>query len=380
MGGTPRLTIGARDMIITLLLFCISYFIVTLLLLKGIQRKYDKSGSQPTISILIPARNEGENIERCLYSLANLDYPANKLEILILNDRSTDETAMIAQNFCTKYKHFRLLTIEKDDAGLSGKMNVLAQGLESATGEIILVTDADCEVNRPWAAGLVSYFTCDTGMVGGVTVLARPDRNESWFTRIQALDWLYLQCVAAGMTGIGHPVSILGNNFAFRKAAYEAVGGFRKIGFSLTEDMALMQAIIRRTNWKIKYTLYPETLIYSQAEKTIKSLVQQRLRWLSGGLKSPLGGWIIMLIAFFTHLSIGLAFFLNGLWLAALPGLIAVFVADFSLLYLLIRRLYLHYLMSSFVPFELYYFIYSIFLAILAPFRPRLTWKNRSYK
>ena len=111
------------------------------------------------------------------------------------------------------------------------------------SGEIILVTDADCQVNPGWAEAIVAHFTPETGMVGGVTLLEYPKDDSGFWARLQALDWLFLQAIASGMTGAGRPVSILGNNFAFRRAAYDETGGFRRIGFSLTEDMALMQAI-----------------------------------------------------------------------------------------------------------------------------------------
>jgi cellulose synthase/poly-beta-1,6-N-acetylglucosamine synthase-like glycosyltransferase len=362
------------------IVFTVLYLIISLIIYTGLRRDEIWSSDKPFISILIPARNEAQNLPVCLDSMTALSYPANLSEVIILNDRSSDDTAEIAQNYCKKYGNFCLINISEDTPGLSGKMNVLNQGIAQAKGEILLVTDADCEVTPGWADALVSYFTRDTAMAGGITLLSKEERSESVSDRIQAIDWLFLQGVAAGATNCGIPISILGNNFAFRKSAYLETGGYSAIGFSLTEDMALLQAIRKLKKWKIKYALNSKTRVYSLPLNTFQELLNQRLRWVSGGMKGPISGWFFMAVAFLTHLVLPVILITEPLSLSGLSLLMTVFLADFfAILRPLTARLNITYLLKYFFLFELYYFFYTTFYALLALLPLKISWKNRKY-
>ncbi len=340
--------------------------------------EYRVSDVKYNISILIPARNEEKYLAACLDSLTKITYPVSMTEVIILDDRSEDNTAAIARSFCEKHEHIRLYRVAEDSDGLTGKMNVLKQGIDQSSGDIICVTDADCEVSPGWADGLVSYFTERTGMVGGVTVLSRPGTSESVFSRVQALDWLFLQGVASGAAGSGFPTSILGNNFAFRKQAYQETGGFEKIGFSVTEDMVLMQAIRKLRSWQIKYPLSPRTQIYSQPEKSLSQLFSQRMRWISGGLIGPLSGWIMMLTAFLAHLLPLLVFILTKPGTLILIAILLPIVSDLSfILRPLSRKINRADLLKYFTVFEIYYYIYTTLFAVLSLLPIKIRWKNR---
>ena len=360
------------------LVFPLLYISLCIYIFRGLRSVYTRSADRPFITIMVPARNEAQNISACLDSLSRLTYPSTKLEILVLNDRSTDSTQDIISRFCSMHPEIKTVNITDDRDGLSGKMNVLAQGIDIARGEIILVTDADCQVTTGWADEMVAHFTSDTGMVGGVTILKHYDRKNTIFAQVQALDWLFLQGIASGMTGSGRPVSILGNNFAFRRQAYDQTGGFRKIGFSLTEDMALMQAISRLGTWKIKYPLQEETMIFSRPANSWRELYYQRLRWVSGGITGPFTGWILMSTAFLTHLYI--IFGLAAGNVSALLALIPVLLADLiCIVRPLLNRLGWQKLYYYFIVFEVYYILYTIFMAFLIFIPQKVAWKDRSY-
>ena len=362
------------------LIFTILYILFCIYISRGLRRTYRKSEEQPFISILVPARNEEANIFSCLQSLSQLNYPREKTEIIVLNDRSEDNTGEIIHHFCEAHPHFRQLEISQDKDQLSGKMNVLAQGLDIARGEIILVTDADCRVSTGWAEAMVAHFTPETGMVGGVTILEHPNDSHEFLARLQALDWLFLQGIASGMTGAGRPVSILGNNFAFRRAAYHETGGFRKIGFSLTEDMALMQAIVQLGKWKINYPLNENTLVFSKPAASLRELYHQRLRWLSGGISGPITGWLLMITALMTHLLIIVWGIAGGIAPLPVITLTAVLCADLFLIVLpLISRLKRGFLIKYFLLFEVYYFLYTTLLAFLVFLPQKVSWKKRRY-
>lgn len=363
------------------LVFGILYVLICLYIFRGLRRTYRTTTEQPFISILVPARNEEQNILSCMESLSQLTYPGEKTEIIILNDRSEDNTGNIITDYCRAHPQFRHVEISRDLDRISGKMNVLTQGLEIARGEIILVTDADCRVTPGWAESIVTHFTPDTGMVGGVTLLEHADDHNGFWARLQALDWIFLQAIASGMTGAGLPVSILGNNFAFRRSAYEETGGFTRIGFSLTEDMALMQAIVRLKKWQIKYPLSLKTMLFSKPAGSLRELYQQRLRWLSGGISGPFAGWLLMITAFLTHVLILAWLVTSGISIPFIGTLMVMICADLFLIVLpLLKRLKRWIFISYFPLFEIYYFLYTTLMAFLVFLPQKVSWKKRRYK
>ncbi len=352
------------------------YLLISLMLQAGLSRKWPQGQFQPLVSVLIAARNEAASLAACLDQLAVQDYPLEKIQVLILNDRSTDDTADIARSYTARYQFMELIEIDHDEPGLRGKMNVIAQGISRAHGEIILITDADCTPSESWISGMVGYFTPDTGMVGGLTHIG----GKSIFEQVQACDWFFLQAVAAGSAGLGNPVSILGNNFGFRRSTYEQTGGYGQLPFSLTEDMALLQAIRRKTAMRITYPLDSQTLVHSRAAASPSALLHQRLRWIAGGRRANFAGWVMLLLTFLVHLFLPLS-----LIFGPVSGLLGVTFAVILLLdFLLLMRIALRVrrlrILLLFPLFEIYFFIYTTIFGMLSLFPVRVRWKGRIYR
>ncbi len=339
----------------------------------------------PKVAILIAVRNEEKYLTDCLSSLEKQTYPDEFYDVFVLNDRSDDQSPIIANNFVQKNKNFFLINIKKDEAGLKGKMNALAQGLKKLEHDIVLITDADCVVPATWIERTVHYFTPRVGLVGSFTCLypfddLRPTNVETHlFARIQALDWAFLQSMNFLNSNAGKPVSVLGNNFAFRLKAYREVGGFEKIGFSVTEDFALMEAIRKKTHWHIRHTIDPENAIYSHPLENLKNFVQQRLRWIKGGRKMRPWGYCITFFSVITHLIIIMNVILNlNIWFSYLP-FIPLFMADFLVLQKPLKRLKLTKLFKDFFAFEIFYFFYLIFFSLRGLMPLTIEWKGRKH-
>jgi cellulose synthase/poly-beta-1,6-N-acetylglucosamine synthase-like glycosyltransferase len=115
---------------------------------RACRRSANENITFPAVSIIIPARNEEHRILRCLESLKALDYPSDRLEIIIVNDRSTDRTAHVVASHIGDIPSLRLLTVTEPGSGnLRGKAGALDVGIRHAHGDIILLTDADCAVH-----------------------------------------------------------------------------------------------------------------------------------------------------------------------------------------------------------------------------------------
>ena len=353
----------------------IIYCLLSLAIHRGLSRRWQRTGHKPQVTVLIAARNEARNLPFCLDHLAIQDYDHDRLQVLILDDQSVDATGDIGRGYADRYAFMEYHEIVPSGTALQGKMNALAQGMVRSKGEIILVTDADCRPASGWIANMVSYFTEETAMVGGLTVLD----GKGFFSRIQTCDWLFLQAVAAGTTGLGLPVSILGNNFGFRKSSYLEVGGFEKLGFSLTEDLELLRAVRRLKHLRTAYPLRQETIVMSRSAESLAELFHQRLRWIAGGRHSGAAGWLLLLTTFLLHLLLPVMLLLNfeSLGLQVLFG--AVILLDLAMLGRVSTRAG-DSLLSVFFPFfEIYYFIYTTFFGLLSLFPVGIQWKGRRY-
>jgi len=341
---------------------------------------YPKTRRQPRISILVALRDEEVTVPACIESLLQLNYPPQKTEIWLINDRSRDATPRIIEAFAESAPRIRTLHLSQQIPGLSGKANAIAQGMERCGGEIILVTDGDCRVPKTWANTHVSYYQEDVGMVGGFTLLDEKDGRASFFDRIQSLDWAYLLAIGTGAMGFGLPLSILGNNFSFRKAAYEQVGGYRKMGFTIIEDFALMKFFLQKTQWGVRYPIDADMVVTSTAMPDFRQFYQQRKRWSAGGKEVGLYGKFLMLISHLAHILLPLSCFLLDNSTLPLLGMLILALADFFLLFRttgLVRR---RDLLKYFPTWEAFYFFYTTLFAPVLLFPTTVNWKDIIYK
>jgi cellulose synthase/poly-beta-1,6-N-acetylglucosamine synthase-like glycosyltransferase len=325
------------------------------------------------VSVIVAAKDEERNLPSCLGSLARIDYPEDFLEIIVVNDQSSDKTSAVVDGFAAKST-----TIRRIDAVstpyMRGKANALAQGIEAAKGEFIFLTDADCIVPPNWVKRTLSYFDDNTGIVGGVTLISNLGGTISG---IQALDWDFLLTLAAGAATVGRPVACLGNNLAFRKRAYEDVGGYRKVKFSVTEDYALFKAISQSGLWDYRYPMDRDTLVETLPVRTLKEVFAQRKRWATGGKDTGLFGIVTLAPGFLLH------------WLMILSAVISplLFLASFTSKVILDTAFVLptlrHYgkirHLKFILGFEIYYLIYVAGLPFSVYLGKAITWKGRKY-
>jgi cellulose synthase/poly-beta-1,6-N-acetylglucosamine synthase-like glycosyltransferase len=352
------------------------YFLISSVLVIGAKKKFSKiSGDKlPSVSVIVAARNEENNILSCLESLNNLVYPEDKIEIIIVDDASTDKTNQFISGFITDKPKFTLLKlIEENDGKLRGKTRAMVEGIKASSGEIILTTDADCVVNPLWAKTIASYYQEDVGLVNGYTTQSM---NGS-FSGMQAIDFIYLLFIAAGTINLGKPVSCIGNNMSFRKKAYEETGGFENLPFSVTEDFLLLNSIHKLRKYKLAYPLDANALVTSKPCASLGELLKQKKRWAVGGIEAPPFGVLLMSWAFLTNLFIlATPFLFSAIWIYLVFFKLAI---DFFVLLPLHRKLGLQKNLKYFFVFEIYLMVYLIILPFAVLFNNKVKWKDRVY-
>ena len=352
------------------------YFLISAILILGAKKSFSQLNDDqlPSISVLIAARNEEQNIESCLFALDELVYPENKIDILIVDDASTDDTLDIASNFIHRKPKFRIIHLEENEQSLlKGKVRAIAEGIKLTKGEIILTTDADCTVDPLWAKTIASYYTDDVGVVNGFT----SQKVEGAFSGMQAIDFIYLIFIASGTINLGKPVSCIGNNMSFRKVAYDETGGFEKLTFSVTEDFLLLNSIQKLKKYKVIYPLDKNALVTSKPVSSVTELFNQKKRWAVGGIDTPPTGIGLMIWSFLTNLFLLFTpFFFSANWLY-----LAIFkiATDFFVLFPIHQKLGLQKNLKYFLVFEIYYIVYVIFLPVAVLFNKKVKWKDRVF-
>jgi len=334
---------------------------------------FDRS-YRPSVAIIIAARNEEQNIGRCLESMVRLSYPQDLLEIVVVDDRSIDGTREVVNRYAKLYPRVTIVTTSPDDGNLRGKTNAVAHGIEASTGDIIMFTDADCTVPEGWVEETVKYYEKDkVGIVAGFTSL----NARNCFGAMQAIDWFALFSVAAAMIRLRFPVTAVGNNLSVRRSAYEAVGGYRSIPFSVTEDYALFHAVTAHTEYVSRFPMDPATVVRSEPCETWKDLYLQKKRWFTGGRDMGIKNLLVFSLSYITNVSIFLAILLTGSSLAW--GALALKSSVDLMMVIPALKSFRHWpLLLGFPLYELYFFFYVLYYPPRVFMGGTVVWKDRS--
>lgn len=238
----------------------------------------------PRVSILIAARNEAAALPRCLASLRALDYPAERLEVFVGDDGSTDGTAAVAAAAMQGFGgHFQVIPITENLGLARGKANVLAHLTRRAGTDYFFITDADISLPATWIAALLAHAAPGVGTVTGITAV----RGPRLFHQLQGLDWLLSLGMVQVVSDLGRPVTAMGNNMLVTRAAYEATGGYEALPFSVTEDFALFQAVLA-AGFGFRQVFQATVRADSLPMPNWAALLRQRQRWLRGVAGLPL--------------------------------------------------------------------------------------------
>lgn len=327
----------------------------------------------PSVTVIVAARNEEIDLPACLDALAAQAYPGPPLTFLIADDHSTDATGAVIDAWVAQDSRFRRILVPASGR-FPGKTNALIAALAEAEGDLILTTDADCVPPPGWIQHHAAAFQDDTlGILGGITRV----RHQSTTDRIQALDWLLTLSVAATLSKLGHPLTAMGNNLSFRRAAYDAVGGFEEMGASVTEDYALFQAIHQQTRWRAALQAEPALQNATEPLPSLRAALRQRQRWARGGLDAPWWAHVLYGVVYLSH-ALPWTLLIVAPWVAGL-GLGAKLLTDFTLLRTACRRLEETGALRSFLGFEAFLFGYVLAMPFLLAFTP-IRWKGRTWR
>jgi len=265
-----------------LLLFYYSLFLISIL--RGLRRlKQSNNDLSPDdyISVIIPFRNESDNIFNNIESICSQNHPKEKYEVIYVDDNSSDDSLKKLGEF-TKPDNIKILSLPKEYSPNAHKKRAIRYGIEQSKGDIIVTTDADCIYTDDWLSSLVNNFDDTVGFVAGPVEFKD---NGDVFSKLQKLEFAGLIFTGAGLIGAGKPTICNAANIAYRKKVFDEVKGFEyDMDLSSGDDELLMQKIAQDTEYKVKFSLDKSSIVKTTSNKTLNEFYHQRKRWASKGL------------------------------------------------------------------------------------------------
>jgi len=338
--------------------------------------------SKTRFSVIIPFRNEAENLPSLLKTIAKLNYPFELFEIIFVNDTSEDNSEAIIAAAIEKSK-FSIKLIQNKRVSNSPKKDAIQEAIKNSNCEWILTTDADCELPKNWLNVFDSYIQQnDSIMVCGPVIYKS---NGSFIDNFQKLDGFSLQSITIGSFGLNIPLLNNGANLAYRKDAFLKVNGFSgNDHIASGDDIFLLERMKKHFPDRVHFLKTPDAIVSTKPQPSWRNVINQRIRWASKTSKQKNT----------TSILLGILVFLVNFSVLIIP---AFMVFDFenilfytSLLffkiitdYLVVRQTALFFDEKiAFWKFLWQPFVYSfiVLAVVLGSFGGNYSWKGRTYE
>ncbi len=236
------------------------------------------------ISVIIAARNEEKNIPQLLQSLQDQRYPKSLYEVIIIDDHSTDNTWALLQEH--RFDELQLKALQLQDyledrsPVASYKKKAIETGIRTATGQLIVTTDADCRFDARWLQTMASFYEMNAAKFIAAPVTFY--HKHSLLSVFQSLDFLTLQGITAASVYKRFHSMCNGANLAYERAAFYEVGGFNNIdAIASGDDMLLMHKIFKQYPQQVYYLKNRYAIVTTEPAANWKQFFHQRIRWAS---------------------------------------------------------------------------------------------------
>lgn len=235
----------------------------------------------PMVSILVPAHNEGRVLTKTVQALMSFDYPADRYELIVINDNSSDDSAAVLAQLQAQYLD-RALTVINTDAktGGRGKSNALNIGLKRAQGSLISIYDADNTPEPGALRALVATLMQDEQVGAVIGKFRTRNKLATILTRFINIETLAFQWMAqAGRQQLFKLCTIPGTNYVIRRSVLTEVGGWDVQ--ALAEDTEISFRLYQ-LGYRIQFQ--PQAVTWEQEPQTLDVWFRQRTRWVKGNI------------------------------------------------------------------------------------------------
>lgn len=294
-------------LLIVSIVFSVLYFSMVMYFFIGWLRLKKASGTDqpianpPFVTIIVPTRNESENIQACLESIFKQNYPKQRFEVIVIDDYSTDPTIRLAREI--KEDNLTVLNLQQylGNPGeyVPNKKKAIALGVKNANGELIITTDGDCVRGENWLSTMVNYYLQNDYKLLTGPVMMKP---ATWPLQIfQQLDVMNLLGITGATIRNGAPVMCNGANLLYAKETFQEIEGYKGNNDIPTgDDIFLMQKIEAKYPNGVGFVKSYEACVFPKPEKGIGKFFSQRIRWISKS--TGFSDWKVSATLYFAYL------------------------------------------------------------------------------
>lgn len=235
-----------------------------------------------TVSILIAARNEEDKIFKTISDILAQDYPSHLVELIVVDDHSTDSTSEIVLSFADK--GVKLVVLNESKPLNSYKKKAITEAIKLSEAELIITTDADCRMSPDWLKTIIGFYEA-----GNYKLISSPVlyfEEKSTFEKMQSLEFLFL--VGLGAAGVGNkmPSTCNGANLAYRREVFYELKGFQGIDqLASGDDELFLHKVASVYPDGIGFCKARGAMVYTHAKSSLSEFIQQRKRWASKSTK-----------------------------------------------------------------------------------------------
>jgi cellulose synthase/poly-beta-1,6-N-acetylglucosamine synthase-like glycosyltransferase len=347
-------------------------------------KEYKSVLYEPTqyFTILIPARNEAKVINDCLNSILAQEYPADKYEIIVIDDHSEDETSLIVKQFISlnPFYNIRLIALH-EHLPHGNKKEGITLGVSMAKFEHILLTDADCLRGTLWLHSIAHFIQNKPAKMLYAPVFFSA---ENTFEKIQSLEFAGLVGIGAAAIQLKNPNMCSAANLMFTKTAFESVDGYKdNMHLASGDDEFLLHKVFKKYPNEVWFLKDKRAIVSTSPNASLDQLAQQRKRWVSKSTKYDERYITAILVgAYLFNLSI-VVNLVVGIWQAPYfyVGICQLVIKT------LVEGLFLYQICAFFKERKLlfllplaepFHILYVLIIGIWANTKP-FTWKNRTH-
>jgi cellulose synthase/poly-beta-1,6-N-acetylglucosamine synthase-like glycosyltransferase len=342
------------------------------------------SSGSVSIAIVIAVRNEESNIAACLSAVLSQTYPKDKMEIVVVDDHSEDNTSGIVKSFCALHSNLKLIRAEG-----AGKKAAIATAIKNTRAELIITTDADCTMSSEWIESIVAFYE-----KAGASMIAGPVsfvNERSFLEKMQELELMAIMGSTAGSLYFDKAIMCNGANLAYKRSVFNQLEGFKGIdGNASGDDVLLMYKVGKTYKSAIQFLKDERAVVYTSPKNSLSDFIEQRKRWASKGFSAfnTETRYVSMIVYFFCFFMIlmgilsGLASIKSRVYLPFLEiclilgGIKCIF--DFLLLFLAATFFKKRHYLYLFLPGQFIYLFYVVVTGLIGS-RGRFEWKGRKY-
>jgi cellulose synthase/poly-beta-1,6-N-acetylglucosamine synthase-like glycosyltransferase len=339
-----------------------------------------------TMSVLIPARNEAANISFLLADIMAQNFPKEAIQVIVIDDHSTDETVSIVEKTIAEHPSFNLKLLKLSDTQIqsSFKKKAIDWAIQHATGKLIVTTDADCRVPENWLLNLAAFYEQHD-----FKIIAAPVKylfnSNSLLEKFQALDFLSLIGITAASVHTRLNNMCNGANLCYEKAAFQEVNGFRgNDHLSSGDDLFLIHKIAALYPKGVGFLKSNEACVNTYPKESWLAFVEQRTRWSSKSTSYAEKSitailTLVYVVNFLIPVGLVASIWYPSFLLVFLSCLLVKSIIDVLFLTTVTRFFGQSGLMRSILPIGTIHIFYIIIVGFLGQFKS-FEWKGRVLK